>query len=68
MRDIIFEGAATALITPFSYDSYIDYKAVEKLIEYQLRENIQAIVVAGTTGESATLNDEEHYELVKFTV
>lgn len=68
MREIIFEGAATALITPFSYDSYIDYEVIEKLIEYQLREGIKAIVVAGTTGESATLTDGEHYELVKFVV
>lgn len=68
VRDIIFQGAATALITPFGYDSYIDYKTMEKLIEFQLREGINALVVAGTTGESATLTDEEHYELVKFVV
>ena len=68
MRKVIFEGAATALITPFRHDSYIDYKALEELIEFQIKGNIQALVVAGTTGEAATLTDEEHYDLIKYTV
>lgn len=68
MRKEIFNGASTALITPFRQDSYIDYDILEELIEFQIKGNIQAIVVAGTTGESATLTDEEHYELIRFTV
>lgn len=68
MREILFEGAATALVTPFSQDLSIDYDALEELIEFQIKEGISALVVAGTTGESATLTDEEHYELVRLTV
>ena len=68
MREIIFEGVATALITPFRQDSYIDYKGYERIIEYQLSSGVNALVVAGTTGESATLTDDEHYELIKYTV
>ncbi len=68
MRKIIFEGVSTALITPFLQDSYIDYKAFERIIEQQLSAGVNALLVAGTTGESATLTDDEHYELIKFTV
>lgn len=68
MRSVIFEGVATALVTPFSQDSGIDYKAFENIIEYQIAAGVNALVVAGTTGEAATLSDEEHYELVKFAV
>lgn len=68
MRKIIFEGVATALITPFRHDSFIDYDAYERIIEQQLSAGVNALVVAGTTGESATLTDDEHYELIKFTV
>lgn len=68
MRKVIFEGIATALITPFRHDSFIDYNAYEKIIEQQLDAGINGLVVAGTTGESATLTDEEHAELVKFAV
>ncbi len=63
----VFKGCATALITPFK-DSKIDYNSFEKLIEYQIDGNIDALVVCGTTGESATLSDEERKELIAFTV
>lgn len=62
-----FEGAATAVITPF-LDGKIDYDSFEKLIEQQIDGRIDALVVAGTTGESATLDENELRELIKFTV
>lgn len=62
-----FKGAATALITPMK-DGKIDYAAFETLIEDQIKNNIDALVVCGTTGESATLDDKEHRELIKFCV
>ncbi len=68
MRSVIFEGVATALVTPFLQDSGIDYNAFENIIEYQLGAGVNALVVAGTTGEAAALSDEEHYELIKFAV
>ncbi|MBE6630525.1 MAG: 4-hydroxy-tetrahydrodipicolinate synthase [Ruminococcaceae bacterium] len=67
MKKTIFEGAATALITPFK-DGGIDYEAFGKLIDAQIAGGIDAIVVAGTTGEAATLSHEEHCDLLRFSV
>ena len=63
----VFEGAATALITPFR-DGGIDYPALKELIEFQIRGGIDALVIAGTTGEGSTLTDEEHKEILRFSV
>ena len=68
MREIIFNGVATALITPFLPDFFIDYNAFERIIEQQLEAGVNALVVAGTTGESATLTESEHYELIRVAV
>ena len=57
----------TALITPMK-DGKIDFDKFGKLIEDQIKNSIDALVVCGTTGESATLNDNEHRELIKFCV
>ena len=58
----IFEGASTALITPFKRGK-IDYSSLDKIIEMQIAGGISALVVGGTTGEAATLTDKERYEL-----
>jgi len=63
-----FKGAATALITPMKDGGKIDYAAFEALIEDQIKNDIDALVVCGTTGESATLDDKEHRELIKFCI
>lgn len=55
----IFQGAATALITPTTAKG-IDFPALRKLINWQIDENIDALVICGTTGEGATLSDAEH--------
>ena len=62
-----FRGAATALITPMK-DGKIDYASFEALIEDQIKNDIDALVVCGTTGESATLDDTEHRDLIKFCI
>ncbi len=62
----VFCGVATALITPFR-NGGIDYPALAALIERQLAAGVNALLVAGTTGESATLTGEEHHELVAFS-
>lgn len=67
MKKQIAEGAMTALITPMK-DGKIDFDKFGKLIEDQIKNSIDALVVCGTTGESATLNDNEHRELIKFCV
>ncbi len=65
MKKTVFEGCATALITPFK-DGEIDYGALEGIIDTQIASGVSAIVVGGTTGEAATLNDGERYELYEF--
>jgi len=64
-KNSIFRGTATALITPF-WQGKIDYAALERLIEFQIGSGIDALVIAGTTGEASTLSDDEHRELLRF--
>ena len=61
----VFRGAATALITPLN-ESGIDYQRFGALIDWQIEKGIDALVIAGTTGEGATLSDEEHRALLAF--
>ena len=67
---INFKGVGTAIITPFNDDTNktINYIKLKELIEFQIRSNIDAIVVCGTTGESSTLTLQEKKELIDFTV
>ena len=62
MKQVLFSGACTALVTPFIYGQ-INYPMVEVLIRRQMDAGIQNIVLAGTTGEAPTLSDEEKVEL-----
>jgi 4-hydroxy-tetrahydrodipicolinate synthase len=66
-RKPIFTGAASALITPMT-SSGVDYENFRKLINWQIEEGIDALVIAGTSGEASTLTDEEHREVLKFAV
>ena len=63
----MFDGVFTAIVTPF-HQGEIDWEALERLIEFQIREGIHGLVPCGTTGESATLSHEEHDKVVRFTV
>lgn len=67
MKNTVFTGAATAIITPFK-NGKVDYEAFGKHIDWQIDEGINAIVAAGTTGEGSTLTDAEHKEVIKFCV
>ena len=67
LKPSIFTGAATAVITPFK-NGAIDYPAFSKILEDQISKGIDAIVVAGTTGEAATLTHEEHCDCIRFAV
>ena len=64
-KKTVFYGAATALVTPFC-NGEIDYAALAKLIDMQIESGIGALVIGGTTGEAATLSDDERVELYKF--
>lgn len=68
MKKTIFTGAAVALVTPFLEDGSVNYKKLEELIEYQIANNTDAIVACGTTGEASTLTDDEHKDVIRFTV
>lgn len=61
----LFRGAATALITPFR-DGKVDFPALRHLIEFQISKGIDALVIAGTTGEAPTLSDDEHHAVLTF--
>ena len=67
MKNTVFTGAATAIITPFQ-NGKVDYDAFARLLEWQIEKGIDALVVCGTTGEASTLTDEEHREVIRFAV
>ena len=67
MKNTVFVGAATAIVTPLTKDG-IDYEQFGRLIEWQIAEGIAAIVAVGTTGEGSTLTDQEHKDAIKFCV
>lgn len=60
----MFKGSLIALATPFDADNRIDYEALERLIEFHVSEGSNGLVIAGTTGEAATLENSEHAELI----
>ena len=67
MKNTVFYGAATAIVTPLT-ENGIDYEQFGRLIEWQIAEGIDAIVAVGTTGEGSTLTDEEHRAAIRFCV
>ena len=67
MKNTVFTGAATAIVTPFQ-NGAIDYEAFGRLIDWQIEKGIDAIVVCGTTGEASTLTDDEHRAAIRFAV
>ncbi len=67
MKEIIFKGCGTAIITPFKGEK-VNYQEFEKMVEFQIEKGIQSIIVCGTTGEASTMSLEERKELIKFTV
>ena len=61
----MFRGSIVALVTPMLGNGDIDYETLEALIDFHVREGTSALVIAGTTGESATLSPDEHCALLK---
>ena len=68
MKPVIFTGAAVALVTPFNADGSVNYDELARLIDFQIENGTDALVIAGTTGESSTLSEQEHVEVIKFAV
>lgn len=67
MKKLLFKGCATAIATPFN-ESGVNFNEFGKLIDFQISEGIDALVVCGTTGESATMTDTERKETMKFAI
>ena len=65
MKKTIFEGAATAIVTPLT-EKGVDYEQFGRLIDWQIEGGIDALVICGTTGESSTLGDQEHVDVLQF--
>ena len=68
MKNTIFRGMASAIVTPMKKDLSVDYEALGRFIDFQIDNGINAIVAVGTTGESATLEPAEQKEVIRFTV
>jgi 4-hydroxy-tetrahydrodipicolinate synthase len=63
----IFQGSAVAIVTPFN-ESGVDFKKLEELLEWHIKEGTDAIVICGTTGEATTMTEKEIQATIKFTV
>ncbi|MCR5596259.1 MAG: 4-hydroxy-tetrahydrodipicolinate synthase [Lachnospiraceae bacterium] len=64
----IFKGAGVAIVTPFHEDGSVNYDKFAEIIEEQIAGGTDAIIVCGTTGESACMSEEEHVDVVKFCI
>ncbi|HIJ22926.1 MAG: 4-hydroxy-tetrahydrodipicolinate synthase [Gammaproteobacteria bacterium] len=60
----MFQGSMVALVTPMDADGGLDWEALDQLVEFHIEEGTDAIIAMGTTGESATLNEREHCEVI----
>ena len=67
MKEIVFKGCGTAIVTPFTKDG-VNFEEFKKLIEFQIKEGADSIIVCGTTGESSTMTEKERKETIKFAV
>ncbi len=63
----LFKGAGVAIVTPFHKDGSVNYKKLEEVLDFQIAEGTDAIIISGTTGESSTLSEEEHSDVVRYT-
>lgn len=67
MKELIFKGCGTAIATPFT-ENGVDFEEFGKLLENQIENKVDAVIVCGTTGESATMTEEERKEVIKFAI
>ena len=68
MKNTIFTGMATAIVTPMHTDGSIDYEALGRFVEFQIGSGINGLVVMGTTGENATIEPEDQKKVIAYTV
>lgn len=65
---MIFKGSGVALVTPFDEQNKVNYTKLEELVEFHIKNNTDAIIVCGTTGEASTLDDKEHLATIKCVI
>lgn len=68
MKRTIFKGAGVAIVTPMYSDGTVNYDKLGELIDFQVENSTDAIIICGTTGESATLNHQEHLKVISYAV
>jgi len=68
LKNTIFTGSGVAIVTPMNEDGTVNYEAYADLIDFQIENKTDAIITCGTTGESSTLSDEEHREVIRFAI
>lgn len=68
MANIPFSGSGCAIVTPMLPDGSVHFEALGRLIDYQLEGHTDALIICGTTGEAATLSDEEQRQLIEYSV
>ncbi len=68
MKQVIFKGAATALVTPMNEDGSVNYERLKTLVNEQIENGIDALVICGTTGEKSTLRYDEHVKVIEESV
>ena len=68
MKKTIFKGAGVAIITPMNEDGSINFDKLGELIEFNIANHTDAIIICGTTGESATMTDEEHQDCITYAI
>lgn len=68
MKRRVFTGSGVAIVTPMNSDGSVNYDKLKELIDFQIEGGTDAIIVCGTTGESATLNHEEHIKVIETAV
>ncbi len=64
----IFTGSGVAIVTPFHEDESVNYDKLDELLDYHCNNGTDSIIICGTTGESSTLSEEEHMDVVKFAI
>lgn len=67
MKKLIFKGCGTAIVTPFTNDG-VNFEELKKLVEFQIENEVDAIIVCGTTGEASTMTEKEKKETIKFVI
>lgn len=68
MKNRIFTGAGVAIVTPMNPDMTVNFEKLGEMIDFQIENGTDAIIICGTTGESATLSDVEHRKVIRFAV